>query len=539
MQIIGIRLTRRYGCADPPEPSPMSLRHVACLMAAFLLAMPAAAQTRGGTAVIAVAGDPGHLNPAISTAGPLHAVAASLFNGLVALDEAGMPQPDLAESWTVSPDGLAVAFRLRPGVVWHDGRPFTAEDVKVGFEQVQLRFHARARAGLAPAIAGIETDGTLGVTFRLRRPHPALLRQLDVTEAPILPAHLYAGTDPATNPANLRPVGTGPFRFDAYRRDEQVVLLRNPDYFRPGLPRLDRLVFRIIPDANTQVNALLAGEVDMLARVAPPDAARLRGRGVTLTETRSAAGGSNCVMTLGFNLDRAVPGNIALREALARGLDRQRMLDQVAFGQGRVADAPIASGIAWAHQPGALASVTPDVAEANRRLDAAGLARGADGIRASLEIVHFPAFARWSDMLRQQLAPLGIALRVRMMDPAALAQAVFARRDFDLALISYCNGTDPEIGVRRMVHSAAIGSVPFSNAAGYRNAEVDALFDRAASLQDDAARGAAYRAAQGILARDLPYLWLVETDFTAAWRDRFADFAPWTGQVAERAWRVR
>ena len=94
----------------------MSLRHLACLMAAFLLAMPAAAQTRGGTAVIAVAGDPGHLNPAISTAGPLHAVAASLFNGLVALDEAGMPQPDLAESWTVAPDGLAVAFRLRPGV---------------------------------------------------------------------------------------------------------------------------------------------------------------------------------------------------------------------------------------------------------------------------------------------------------------------------------------------------------------------------------------------------------------------------------------
>ncbi|CAH0200199.1 ABC transporter substrate-binding protein [Roseomonas sp. CECT 9278] len=517
----------------------MSPRRLAVLLVVALLAAPAAAQPRGGAAVIAVAGDPGHLNPAISTAGPLHAVAASLFNGLVALDEAGMPQPDLAESWTVAPDGLSVAFRLRTGVRWHDGHLFTAEDVKVGFEHILLRFHARARAGLAPAIAGIDTDGALGVTFRLHRPHPALLRQLDVTEAPILPAHLFAGTDPATNPANLRPVGTGPFRFDSHRRDDQVVLLRNPDYFRPGLPRLDRLVFRIIPDANTQVNALLANEVDMLARVAPPDAARLRGRGVTLTETRAAAGGSNCVMTLGFNLDRALPGNIALREALALGIDRQRMVDQVAFGQGRVADAPIASGIAWAHRAGALAAWAPDAAEANRRLDAAGLRRGPDGLRASLDILHFPAFARWSEMLRQQLAPLGIALRVRMLDPAALAQAVFARRDFDLALISYCNGTDPEIGVRRMVHSAAIGPVPFSNAAGYRNAEVDALFDRAASLPEDAARGDAYRAAQAILARDLPYLWLVETDFTAAWRDSFADFAPWTGQVAERAWRSR
>lgn len=497
----------------------------------------AVAQTGGGTAVIAVSGDPGHLNPAISTAGPLHAVAGSLFNGLVSLDEAGMPQPDLAESWTVTPDGLGITFRLRAGVRWHDGRPFTAEDVKVSFEQVLLRFHARARAGLAPAIAGIEAPDPATVIFRLRRPHPALLRQLDVTEAPIVPAHLFAGTDPDTNPANLRPVGTGPFRFEAYRRDDQVVLTRNPAYFKPGLPRLDRLVFRIIPDANTQVNALLAGEVDMLARVAPPDAARLRGQRVTLTETRAAAGGSNCIMTLSFNLDRPVPGNIALRQAFALGLDRQRMLELVAFGQGRVAEAPIASGIAWAHRPAALGAWPLDPAEANRRLDAAGLPRGADGVRATLDILHFPAFARWSEIMRQQLAPLGIALRVRMMDPAAFAQAVFTRRDFDLALISYCNGTDPEIGVRRMVHSSAVGNVPFSNAAGYRNAEVDRLFDRAASLQDDATRGEPYRAAQAILARDLPYWWLVETDFTAAWRASFADFAPWTGQVAERAHR--
>ncbi len=487
--------------------------------------------------MIALAGDPGHLNPAISTAGPLHAVAGSLFNGLVALDEAGNPEPDLAASWAVAPDGLSVTFRLRPGVRWHDGQPFTATDVKASFEQVLLRFHARARAGLAPAIAGIDAPDALTVVFRLHRPHPALLRQLDVTEAPIVPAHLFAGTDPATNPANLRPIGTGPFRFENHRRDDQVVLVRNADYFKPGLPRLDRIVFRIIPDSNTQVNALLTGEVDMLARVSPGDAARLRGRGVTLTETRAAAGGSNCVMTLSFNLDRPATGAIALRQAFALGLDRQQMLERVAFGQGRVAEAPIASGVGFAHSPGTLAAWRHDPAEANRRLDAAGLARGPDGLRTTLEILHFPAFARWSEIMRQQLAPLGIALRVRMLDPAALAQAVFARRDFDLALISYCHGTDPEIGVRRMVHSAAVGNVPFSNAAGYRDAEVDRLFDAAAAVQEEGARGAGYRMAQAILARDLPYWWLVETDFTAAWRDRFADFAPWSGQVAERAWR--
>lgn len=513
------------------------LCRLAMLLALLISPDVASAQRAGGSAVIAVAGDPGHLNPAISTAGPLHAVAGSLFNGLVALDEDGSPIPDLAEGWEVEPDGLSVTFRLRQGVRWHDGHPFTAEDVKVSFEQLLLRFHARARAGLAPAIAGIEVLSPATVVFRLRRPHPALLRQLDVTEAPILPAHLFAGTDPINNPANLRPVGTGPFRFESHRRDDQVVLIRNPDYFKPSLPRLDRLVFRIIPDANTQVNALLAGEVDMLARISAADGARLRGRGVTLTETRSAPGGANCIMTLAFNLERPVPANAALREAFALGLDRQRMLDLVAFGQGRVADAPIASGIAWAHASGMLRAWQHDPAEANRRLDAAGLTHGPDGVRATLDIVHFPAFARWSEIMRQQLAPLGIALRVRTLDPAALAQAVFTRRDFDLTLISYCNGTDPEIGVRRMVDSSAVGNVPFSNASAYRNGEIDRLFDVAASARDEATRGEAYRAAQRILAQDLPYWWLVETDFTAAWRDGFADFAPWTGQVAERAWR--
>lgn len=497
------------------------------------VAAPAQRMTQR-TAVVAVGGDPGHLNPAISTAGPLHAVAGSLFNGLVALDEAGRPEPDLAQSWEVAADGLSVSFRLRPGITWHDGAAFTARDVQVSFEEILLHHHARARAGLASVIAGIEAPDSLTVIFRLHRPHPALLRQLDVTEAPILPAHLFAGSDPTRNAANLRPIGTGPFRFESYRRDDQIVLTRNPDYFKPGLPRLDRLVFRIIPDANTQVNALLAGEVDMLARVSAADAARLRGRGMTLAETRSAAGGSNCVMTLAFNLQRPIPATAALREAMALGLDPQRMLDLVAFGQGRVAQGPVASGIGWAHLA---LGWRHDPAEANRLLDAAGLARGADGLRATLEILHFPVFARWSEILRQQLAPLGIALRVRMQDPAAFAQSVFTRRDFDLALISYCQGSDPEIGMRRMVHASAIGNVPFSNASAYRDAEVDRLFDAAAAAADEAARGAYYRAAQRILARDRPYLWLVETDFTAAWREEFTDFAPWSGQFAERATR--
>lgn len=524
----------------------LSTVFVASVTLAALATLPASAfaqasetPRRGGAAVVAVAGDPGHLNPAISTAGPLHAVAGSMFNGLVALDRDGQPQPDLARSWEVAPDGRRVTFRLAEGVRWHDGQPFSSADVKFSFEELLFRFHARTRAGLAPAVKAIETPDAKTVVFLLQRPHPALLRQLDVTEAPILPRHLYAGSDPNQNPVNLKPVGTGPFRFDSYRRDEQVVLLRNADYFKSGLPRLDRLVFRVLPNANTQVNALLAGEVDVLQRISALDVQRLRGQSVTVVDTRAAAGGANCIMTLAFNLERPHTGDLRVRQAFAHAIDRVQILKLVSFDQGRVAAAPIASGIAWAHLPGALDGWRLDAAQANRLLDDAGLARGADGTRTTFDLLHFPAFARYSDLLRQQLAAVGIGLRVKLLDPAAFVPAVFTQRDFDLALISYCHGTDPEIGVRRMVHSSAIGPVPFSNAAAFRDAEIDRLFDQAGSTGDLAARGEAYRAAQRRIAAQLPYWWLVETDFSAAWRDDLADFAPWSSQFAETAWRRR
>jgi peptide/nickel transport system substrate-binding protein len=493
---------------------------------------------RAQVAVVAVAGDPGHLNPAISTAGPLHAVADSIFNGLVSLDRDGNAQPDLATSWTISPDGREVRFTLSPGVKWHDGKPFSAEDVKFTFEEVLFRFHARTRAGLAPAVDSVEAPDADTVVFRLKRPHPALLRQLNVTEAPILPRHLYAGSDPNRNEANSRPVGTGAFRFESYKRDDSVVLARNENYFKPGLPKLERLVFRVIPEANTQVAALGNREVDYLGRVAPSDVARLKDK-ATLFDTTSGPGGANCVMTLAFNLQRPALAALPVRRAFAHALNRQQMLDLVQFGQGRVAQAPIHSAIGWATLPGALQAYDLDPAKANALLDLAGLLRNATGERATLDLLMFPAFARYAELMRQQLAAVGIALRLKPLDPAAFATSVFTQRDFDLALISYCNGVDPEIGVRRMYHSTAIGSVPFSNAAAYRNAEVDRLFDQAGSSTDTAARGDAYREMELIVARDLPYWWLVETDFTSAWRGDFADFAPWSGQFAERAFQKR
>jgi peptide/nickel transport system substrate-binding protein len=516
-----------------------ALAAVLCAVAsAFLAANPefAGAQTHGGTAVVAVPADPGQLNPGINTGYHVHIVADSMFNGLVALDRSMVPVPDLAESWTVNSNATEYVFKLQRGAKWHDGKPLTSADVKYSFEEVLFKHHARTRGGLGNIAAGIDTPDDHTVVIRLRQPYGALLQALDVTEAPILPRHIYAGTDPTTNPANRRPIGTGPFKFDSYQPDQSVTLVRNSDYFKPGLPYLDRLIFRIIPDATTQTSALLRGEVDVIDRVNLADIERLVGRNdIKLERSSSGAGGGNCIMTLSFNLERPALADPRVRRAIAHAINRQQILDQVIFGEGAVASAPISSGIGWAHAAGTLDRNPYAPEKAIALLDEAGVKPGPNGVRLSLDILHFPTFNKYSEVMRPQLARAGIRLNVRPHDRAAFVEAVFAKRDFDLNIISYCNGADPEIGVRRMYMSTNIGNIAFSNAAAYRNARVDALFAAAGATADIDTRRQAYREIQGIVAEELPYWWLVETVGTVAFRAGVTGLAPWTGQFAERA----
>ncbi|HET9976370.1 MAG TPA: ABC transporter substrate-binding protein [Burkholderiaceae bacterium] len=506
--------------------------------ALLVAAAAAAAQQRGGTAVIVVQADPTHLNPGISTGSHVHAVADSLYNALIELDRDLKPQPDLATRWTVGDGGSSYTFELARGVKWHDGMPFTSADVKFTFDEILLKHHARTKAGIGAVIASIETPAADRVVFKLKKPYGALLQLLNVTEAPILPKHIYQGADPLTHPANIKPVGTGPFKLDSYRTDQQVVLVRNPDYFKPGLPYLDRLVFRVVPDSSAQTVALLAGEADYLALVNAADVERLRARNdLKIAQTAFGTGGGNCINTLSFNLDRKPLADLRVRQAIALAIDREQILRDVQFGLGKVPAAPISSGLTWAHAPGTLqryAAANPQ--RAAELLDAAGLAPGADGTRLNLELLHFPTFNRVGEVLRQNLAKVGIKVTQKPLDRAAFIDAVFAQRAFDLNIISYCNGADPDSGVRRMYVSNNIGNVPFSNAAAYRNPEVDKLFAQAAETADYAERSRHYAAAQKIIADELPYWWLTETVVTTAWRAKFDGWQPWSGQVAERAW---
>ncbi|MGQ0540037.1 MAG: ABC transporter substrate-binding protein [Gemmatimonadaceae bacterium] len=513
-----------------------SLRALRSTLIILVPLVAACARSNGGrddrSLVAALDSDPGHLNPAITTNGGVHTASALLYNGLLTLDDSLTPRPELAERWEVEDGGARYRFHLRHDVRWHDGKPFTAGDVKFTFDSVLLKFHARTRASVAPSLLRIDAPDDTTVVFQFRRPYAPLLQQLDVVEAPILPRHVFAGTDPLKNPANVAPIGTGPFRFVSYRTGSEIRYAANDDYFA-GAPAIRDLALRVIPDASTQVIALEAGEVDWLFNAPGPDRERLaRNPRVQFLYTTVSPGGSNCLTTLGFNLDRPWFKDVRVRRAVAHALNRQQFVERVLFGSGRVATAPISSGIAFAHADDLQLPVY-DTARAARLLEAAGWRRTdddvrvahavlgiADGTRFVVGFKALPGQMTYGELLRAQLRMVGIDLRLEPLEQAVFVNVVFTARDFDTAIASYCNGMDPEIGVRRQYVSSSIAPVPFSNMAGYRNATMDGLFDSAGSALDMTERRKVYHQIQEQALRDQPYVWLVETVNVRAYTTR-------------------
>ena len=495
------------------------------------------AQNQGGTLVIAANEDPGHFNPGITTGFNVHAVADSMFNGLVSLDDNANPIPDLATSWDVSDDATTYTFNLAEGVTWHDGTPFTSADVKFTFENILLQFHSRTKGGLESILESIETPDDNTVVFNFSSPYAALLQRLNVTEAPILPKHIYERVeDIQTAEANLNPIGTGAFKLAEYVIDDRIVLERNDNYFKEGLPYLDEVVFRIIPDSETQLLALEQGEVDFMWRVPGSEVERLSADdAITMYQVNSGPGGGFCVPTLTFNSEREIFSDLRVRQAIAHAIDREQLVDQVLFGQGKAATGPINSQMSFAYTAD-VSEYPRDLEMAASLLDEAGQTAGADGTRFTVNLLHFPSFSKYGEVIKQNLAEVGVEVDLVPLDRSAFLPRVFDERDFDTNVISYCNNTDPSIGVARMYVSGNIGNIPFSNGAAYVNPTIDELFATAAQQSTTEARGETYAEIQRILTSELPYWWLTETKFTPGSSAGVQGLKPWSGQVAEEAW---
>lgn len=491
----------------------------------FLRSMPALADDK--TLVMTISPEPNAMLSAFNTASPVAVISGKMTEGLLGYDFDIKPQPELATSWEVAPDGLTISFKLRDGVKWHDGKPFTSADVAYSIMEILKQHHPRGR-GVFAKVTAVETPDPLTAVFKLSEPAPALMYALAGWESPMLPKHVYEGTDVLKNPANNAPVGTGPFKFVEWQRGSYIVLEKNPDYWDAGKPLLDKLVVRIYSDPAARVAAFEAGELHLGGDGPIPlnEVKRFQENAGFKVETRGIEM-NNSLDVLELNLRNEHLAKPQVRQALMHAIDRDMMMKTVWYGLAEQLTGPIPQTLPHFYTAD-VPSYAFDTAKAEALLDEAGFPKGADGMRFKLRLI-WPAtgdtYDRAGQFLRQQFRKVGVDLDLQAADVPTFIKQVYAEYNFDISMFPASVTADPSIGSQRFYHSAAIKQgTPFVNASGYKNPEMDEVLSKAAVEPDPAKRADLFKRFQQIAMADLPILPLARPIYVTVANARVENF---------------
>lgn len=499
------------------------LRPLALATLIFTGAISAAlAQKSGGTLNLIVQPEPPTINVGVNRLGPSTFVGSKIYEGLISFTPKLEPRPGLAESWTISPDGLTYTFHLRKGVTWHDGKPFTAADALFSFQKFLPAVFYRAKLVLSEA-ESITAPDDYTIVFKLKAPYPGFIQALEVTGGTILPAHLYEGvTDYRNAPANQQFIGTGPFKFADWKRGSYIHLIKNADYWDKGKPYLDNIYFHVIPDANSRSIAFETGKVDVLRAgdVENFDITRLaKEKGVELTEA-----GWEFLQPIGYvhlNNRHKPFDDIRVRQAVAHAIDRKFIIEAIFSGFGREINGPFYSTKPYRDTSvEAKYEFSPD--KANRLLDEAGLKPGADGVRATVELLPLPYGELWqreAEYIRDALGAVGIKVNIASVDVAGWFQRL-TTFNYDIGQNFVYTFGDASIGVNQTYLTVKGDNAGTSgaNVQGYSNPEVDEILIKAAHENNPEARAKLYSRFQQIVTREVPLIWTHEMVFPTLYR---------------------
>ncbi len=458
--------TRSLGHAVEASAAPRS--------AAPAVAPPANANL-GQTLRLAVQLEPPGLDPTINPAAPIgEIVYGNLYEGLVRFDAHGGVLPALAESWQISSDGREYLFRLRTGVKFHDGTHFDASIARFSLERARSPDSGNPQRDRLSSIERIETPDEHTVRLMLSRPSASLL--------PSLAWAAFVMVTPASAATNgVRPVGTGPFRFVAWRRGDSIEIRRNEHYWGRSVS-LDRVQFRFIAEPAAAYSALMARDIDAFPNYpAPESVAQFRAD----PRFRVFVGSTEGETVLAFNQRKAPFDRLEVRQAICHALDRRAIIDGAMFGLGE----PIGSHFP-PHAPDALdltGVCAHDVARARELLAHAGFAHGFT-VRLALPP---PSYARRSgEIVAAQLAAVGIQARIENIEWAQWLDRIFSRHDFDMTIVQHAEPADFDIYARDDYYF------------GYSNPDFKALLASFEASTSASARQAALQAVQRKLADD-------------------------------------
>jgi peptide/nickel transport system substrate-binding protein len=487
------------------------------------LAGPAMAQKRGGTMHALINPEPPILAVGIVSNTPTQTVGGKIFSALLTYSFDLKPIPNLAESYDISADGKTYTFKLRKGVKWHDGKPFSADDVVFSFTKLLPEVNPRARINFA-RVEKVTAPDADTVVLELKDPFPPFIYAFDVATAPILPKHVYDGTDYRANPANNNPIGTGPFKLKEWKKGSYIHLVRHEEYFKPGKPYLDELIFQVVPDAGQRVVALETQKVHLAAfsDIEWFEVQRLKAM-AHLELTTKGYEMYAPVSWLDMNHSRKPFDDPRFRKAMMHAHDRQFMRDKLFFGLGRTANGPINS-VTQFYDEKALTTYPYDLKKAEALLEEMGLKKGAGGMRAKVEMIVMPYGEVWqrvAEYSKQQLRRIGVDVVLKNTDVAGFNQAC-SNFEYDMTWQYLFQFGDPAIGVARSYISSNIKKgVMFTNTHQYRNPKVDEAFDKGAVAPTREERQRWYTIAQQQTTQDVAVGWMHELEFPTFYNKKF------------------
>lgn len=457
--------------------------------AAAIMAMTACAGAGDPAAeehvyVQAISADPESLNPQLTNGASVSLLGAPILEPLIGQNDTFEQFPMLAESWEFNDDKSAFTMHLREGVTWHDGEPFTSEDVVFNFEEIMpLNTYGPA---MLERIDSVEATDEHTVVLHMNGEFGPLLQTLSLMV--MLPKHLYEGTDYVTNEANMAPIGTGPMTFESYSSGKDVIYVKNESYWGGEVP-VDRAIFPIMPDPNTRTLALQNGEIDS----AEIDASQMDQVATNENIVHLEEGNVPQAVVIEMNAQNEYLSTPEVRKAVFAALDRQEISDVAIGGLGSPADSFLPDSLSWAVNDSLSfeADYPRDIDAIGAALDAAGYPVGADGLRFTLDLKYIDALADTAaagEQAKSMLGEVGIGVNLESVTSAVFTDQVYTQSDFDLALLRTTVSADPSLGVSRW-YVCNPDKMAARNPSGICDEQIDAAADGAMTTFDQTERG--------------------------------------------------
>lgn len=464
---------------------------------------------QGGDFVISSTANPTMFNEFYSTDSPSNVLAKFMYDSLIKIDENLEPQPSLATDWDYSEEDKMYTFNLRDDVEWHDGEPFTADDIVFSYSIALHEDYTGARTSYFSSIENIEASDEHTVEITFNTPDAKLLPIALAFN--VLPEHILGDVpngDLASHDFNTKnPVGTGPFKFDEWKQGQYVRLVANDDYW-DGRPNFDSITSKIVSDSNAELAQFEAGDIHFLD---------VSEEHVSTADTFVEQGKADVTVVpktnynyIGYNQENPLFEDKKIRQALTHALDRQTMIDAVVNGNGKVANHP-GLPFSWAYNED-VPTFDYDPEKAKEILAEEGWKENSDGIlEKDGEKFEFEIKTNQGNKVREKLMAIaqqqwdevGIKANLKIVEFSALS-AELNDKNFDAFIMGWGLRDDPSLSP--YFHSREIENG--FNRVSYSNPELDEVIDKGDQIMDPDERVDLIEESQAIVAEDQPYTFL-------------------------------